>query len=261
MAGIDILNNLQGRGIDFGSSVSVTGAATLDTSALGKIVVCSGTSADYTVGLPAAAESNGKRIVLLMGLGLTKLVALDGNASETIDGSASRIMWKSELAELWCDGTQWVKVGGKSIPMQAGLYANAGQLFPAGTDTTITIDTAKITPSVASMHDLANKKIVVARSSNYLLTASIQWNNTNASATRTVVRGHTGTVPIGYSGYAYLPANGAGYSNVRVGIDSIQAGTSIYLRGLFDSGSFSTSSTSYGDSSRCFLSVSEIPQW
>ena len=65
---------------------AISGATTLISTALGKMHACSGTAADYTVGLPAVSVSAGKFIGFRMVPVLTKFVTLDGNASELIDG-------------------------------------------------------------------------------------------------------------------------------------------------------------------------------
>src|SRR5574343_1117194 len=113
------------------STVSVTGATGLTNDAFGKLHICTGTSTDYTVTLPAAANNAGKQIGFQMGssTSLTKLVTLDANASELIDGMTSRIMWSDEVAILSCDGTGWTKIGGKGIPMSASLKMGPNQTF------------------------------------------------------------------------------------------------------------------------------------
>lgn len=61
----------------------------------------------YTVTLPAVASSSG-RVYQFKKTGASGTVTLDGNASETIDGAATRAMstqW--EYIKLFCDGTAW----------------------------------------------------------------------------------------------------------------------------------------------------------
>ena len=75
-----------GDAIDWANPVSVTTAANLT---IGKHHVCYGTTADYTVTLPAVSGNAGKLLSVEMSGTLTKLVTLDGNASETIDGATT----------------------------------------------------------------------------------------------------------------------------------------------------------------------------
>ena len=100
------------------AEISVTGAT---TATIGKMHVCSGTTGDYTLTLPAASGNAGKILGVRMSPALTKLVTVDGNASETLDGATTRIMWAEESAILLCDGSNWFKIGGKSVPMRARL--------------------------------------------------------------------------------------------------------------------------------------------
>lgn len=178
MAGIDLLNSLSGKGIDYGSVISVTAAATLDAAALGRIVVCSGTSADYTVVLPPVSESAGKRLLLIMDSALTKLVTIDGNAAETIDGAANRILWGGEVAELLCNGVEWKKVGGKSIPFNCKINNSQAQSFTPGQYDLIQLN--QVVSGAAIMLDAVNYGIKTPRSGLYLLDASSS-NNTAAA--------------------------------------------------------------------------------
>jgi len=103
---------------------SITGAA---TAVIGRLNVCSGTSANYTVTLPAVSGNSGKYIGFLMAAALTKLVTLDGNSTETIDGATTRVMWAGETALLYCDGSTWTKMAGKSIALLAEMKRNSAQ--------------------------------------------------------------------------------------------------------------------------------------
>ncbi len=100
------------------AEISVTTTATLT---IGRMHVCSGTTANYTVTLPAATGNAGKFVGVRMSPAMTRLVTLDGNGSETIDGTPTRIMWAGESAILMCDGSNWCKVGGSSKPIGVKL--------------------------------------------------------------------------------------------------------------------------------------------
>ena len=115
------------------SEISITGAT---TATIGRYHVCSGTTADYTVTLPASSGNAGRMITLRMAPALTKLVTVDASGSELIDGALSRAMWANESATLLCDGTGWTKIGGKSIPMMAKIRLTAtSQTLSAGVGT------------------------------------------------------------------------------------------------------------------------------
>ncbi|MBK7459900.1 MAG: hypothetical protein IPJ42_16300, partial [Betaproteobacteria bacterium] len=97
---------------------SITGTA---TAVIGRLNVCSGTSANYTVTLPAVSGNSGKYIGFRMAAGLTKLVTLDGDGTETIDGATTRVMYAKETALLYCDGTTWTKMAGKTLTLAGAI--------------------------------------------------------------------------------------------------------------------------------------------
>lgn len=74
------------------TKVSITGGIVLDNTAFDKLHICSGTSADYTVGLPSAINNEGKTICIKGDPNpavLNKAVTIDGNGTETIDNYTS----------------------------------------------------------------------------------------------------------------------------------------------------------------------------
>ncbi|CAB4158607.1 hypothetical protein UFOVP713_13 [uncultured Caudovirales phage] len=164
------------------SAVSVTGATTLGSSAFGKLHQCSGTSADYTVTLPAVSGNAGKIIGFQMSTALTKLVTLDGNASETIDGATTRVMWAGETAILYCDGTAWTKIGGKTIPMIAGQTVSTTQSVATSTLVKKTLGTSTNSNCPASMNETGNSRIVIARGGNYMVQISSRLQNVSAQS-------------------------------------------------------------------------------
>lgn len=155
-----------GGEIDWANPIAVTGATTLT---IGKVHVCTGTT--YTVTLPAASGNAGKSIALVMAAGLAGLVTVDGNASETINGALTRVMHDNETAELWCDGTTWTKVAGKSIPMNCSMSRNTGQTIATGTFTNVQVNT--FDSGVSAMADTGNYRLNILRSNNYRVTSQV----------------------------------------------------------------------------------------
>lgn len=99
---------------------AITGTAsptTFDT-----VYKCTGTSADYTVTLPAVSGNSGKFMCFRGGTSaeLTKVVTIDGNGSEKIQTARLSIalLW-DEFLVLYCDGTQWWIVGHAHADWQA----------------------------------------------------------------------------------------------------------------------------------------------
>lgn len=97
--------------------VSITGATSLTSSALGKVHLCSGTSADYTVDLPTAVGNEG--VIIFKGINaLTKVVTIAGSGGQTIDGESSRTISTDGMIAVMSDGSNWVVVNevGSWIP-------------------------------------------------------------------------------------------------------------------------------------------------
>lgn len=77
------------------NKVLVTGAVTLDDTAFGKVHVCSGTSADYTITLPTALGNEGKMICFKCDPDstiLSKVVTIDGNGTQKIGIDLTRAL-------------------------------------------------------------------------------------------------------------------------------------------------------------------------
>lgn len=159
------------------AEVSVTGTTTLTSSAFGRMHVCSGTSADYTVTLPPVSGNSGKIIGFRMASGLTKLVTLDGDGTEAIDGETTRVLWKNESAVLLCDGTAWTKIAGKSIPMLCTMYPAAALTVNDNTATKVPLDTTSSDNTGFLADPTTNKRINIKRKSLYFITATAYYNS------------------------------------------------------------------------------------
>lgn len=99
------------------STVSVTGAVSLTSTALGKIHICTGTAADYTVDLPTAVGNSG--VIIFKGAAaLTKVVTIAGSSGQTIDGETDRKIASTGMIAVMSDGANWVVVNevGSWIP-------------------------------------------------------------------------------------------------------------------------------------------------
>jgi hypothetical protein len=149
------------------SLVSISGTTTLTTANLGQTVVCTVTSA-YTVTLPSAASSAGRVLEIVVAGASTQLLTLAAAGTDTIDGAAARILWAGESAILMSDGSNWTKIGGRSLQMGCqlqrqgtvltGLTSNAWNVVP--------MDTQAAGPSF--MFDSTNGQIKIVRSANYV---------------------------------------------------------------------------------------------
>jgi hypothetical protein len=251
-----------GGDISYSTLISITDTVTMDDTHLSKAYLVTGTTADYSIYLPAVAVSSGKQIAFIMGstTTLTKLITLDGNSTETIDGTTTRIMWSNETCILYCDGSMWRKIAGKSIPMQAGIYQSANQYFATdatfAANTKLNLDTAKGTPSVASLLDTANKQIIIRRNSYYtgLFNARITANN--ASATVMLF------YPTPFSSQLWYYAVASKFNGVCLAmpVASINAGTAVSISVSYETGNFVTT-TFTAAAHLTYLTIMEIPQW
>jgi hypothetical protein len=181
--GFELAAATGGGAIDWANPVAITGAATLT---IGKHHVCTGTTADYPVTLPAVSGNAGKLISVEMSAALTKLVTVDGNASETIDGELTRVMWAKETAILKCDGTTWTKVGGKSIPM----WVSTPMVYPltgaSNTYLKIMGNYDALTGNKTDLYNTTLMRIVVQRPGTYTVT-DMSGFTAGVSAARTIV--------------------------------------------------------------------------
>lgn len=179
---LGITGSITGYNI-IGTVVSVTGTTVLTSSAFGNLHQCSGTSANYAVTLPAVSGNAGKTIGFQMSTALTKLVTITGSGAETIDGSNTRIMWAGETAILYCDGTAWTKIGGKTIPMVAGQYKTGGaQTIASGaTAVKIVLGTAYASNCPSAMNDTTNSRVTIQRPGIYNMISSTRTQNNPVS--------------------------------------------------------------------------------
>lgn len=141
------------------AEISIT---TTVTATISRMHVCSGTTADYTVTLPAVSGNTGKFIGFRMAPGLTKFVTIDGASSETIDGATTRVMRANEAAILFCDGVTWTKVAGKSMPIVISARDNATDQT-IGTTTIVTLDLAVVLTDMYSNVDTSANTITIPR--------------------------------------------------------------------------------------------------
>src|SRR5262245_51077573 len=98
-----------------GKTTSIVTAA---TAVMNTLNIVTGVTSDYVVTLPGATGNTGKHIGFLMGSAseLTVIITLDAQGSQTIDGAAGKKMWAEESVVLYCDGSNFHKVAGQSIP-------------------------------------------------------------------------------------------------------------------------------------------------
>jgi hypothetical protein len=244
---------------------SVTGTT---TATISRMHVCSGTTADYTITLPAASGNTGKLIGFRMSNALTQLVTLDGNASETIDGLTTRVMWAGESAILLCDGSNWFKIAGKSIPLEAVAEARSSTSMVNNTTTRVNL-TDTLRQSVSTLVDLPNDRITVPRAGTWIITGLVSYQLVGASVAGSEsyaqfgINGTTTSslpamltvVPTSYAASGTFNGSHCALCCTR----KLSANDFVVLIGYQSSGQTFTTRTV--DVVRPFLSLLEVPSW
>ena len=257
LTSFDMLSTL----VNAESSITTTASpTTFDT-----MYVCSGTSADYTVGLPSPTGNANKIMAFRMDPALTKLVTLDAGAGVLIDGQRTRIMWANEVAILKVNGAAdgWTKIGGKTIPMIVSLATSANQTFLSGVWTLLStaFATAIIKQAPAAMLTLASSKITIQRPGNYRLNYSVTLasnNSTLNSGYLAVSSGGAYGPTCQFQGPAAIAISAGGIRNF-VGV----VGTTYQPYALYGGGSYTTSFlyNDGGTGNYHTFAVEEIPSW
>lgn len=244
--------------LDYSADTSITGTA---TATIGKWHICTGTTSDYTVTLPAASGNAGKLIGLRMSSALTKLVTIDGNGAELIDGAATRVMWANEIAVLFCDGTGWTKVGGKSSPMICRMRLNANQSINNASLTKLTLNTTDI-DNTGSMASTGSNQVTVKRTGKYVCGAKVFYDGVPAAGKRIRAQVHqTSTGGTQLLAGEVTSASVADFAAALISDILFQtAGDVVILAAYHDYGSaINAYGANPGDS--CYLFLTETELW
>lgn len=247
------------------TEVSITAAT---TATISKMHVCSGTSANYTLGLPSPSGNTGKLLGVRMSPNLTKLVTLDAGAGVTIGGKSttlsgsitsgattltvasaagfpaanpfsiqidSEIMsvtagmgtttwtvsrgvngttaashtsgvsvdwnrtltfWANESITLLCDGSNWFKIAGVSIPMTCRMRHTIYEGYNNNTNTKVTLDTTDINNTGLMA---GSSKILILRTGVYAVKGAANYSNIAASTNTQVNVYRNGSAQFGLS--------------------------------------------------------------
>jgi hypothetical protein len=142
-----------GQGIFFDASgvatfrypAKFTAAKTANYTATGDETIIPCTPAtSFTVTLPAASTMSGKRLTIYRtDNDLTKTVTIDGNASETINGALTVVLYtQNESYTLECDGSNWIIVNhyAKTSPVSLGVVTIGAVTTPPTKGSVQTVD-------------------------------------------------------------------------------------------------------------------------
>lgn len=235
--------------------VAAIGAATvLTAAAVGKMHLCTGAGADYTVTLPSAAACANKVLQFQMSGTLTKLVTLA--SGDAIDGSATRVMWAGESAVLWSDGATWRKIAGKTRPFACRIARNTALDVTGSVATKVSCSTTSSDPSGLMA---LNGEIKIPRAGVYSLKGLVYYFAvTTAGAYQTRIHKNdfqsTSTIcaPVNYVPGGSYPGT------IATADEPLIAGDSVILATYHNS---NTIQSLYVLEPLNWLSATEIPQW
>jgi len=150
------------------------------TAKVGMLNVCSGTSSDYTVTLPTVAESRNALLGVQMApiTSLSKLITIDGNGSETIDGELVRYMRANEIAIFRSDGAAWAKLFGKPNPFYAVASVGA---TAASSGVATKMPMSALADNSGFFFSNSNTRFEIQRKSLYTISVIITYNAISAS--------------------------------------------------------------------------------
>jgi hypothetical protein len=87
---------------------TLTTTSTSITAALDNVILCNATGGAITITLPAAASNTNKIYSIKKIDSSANAVTIDGNASETIDGSLTQVISSQyDCLTIMCDGSNW----------------------------------------------------------------------------------------------------------------------------------------------------------
>jgi uncharacterized protein YjbI with pentapeptide repeats len=162
----------------------ISSVTTLTTDGLGKMHACTVT-APYTLTLPTPVGVSQQQIAVRVRQDATALLTL-ATAGGNIEGQATRVMWAGESAILESDGTNWVKIGGKTIPMNCQIFQNTGQTLPDSTFAVVTVDITHL-DNTGLMASPSTNQINVLRPGLYAVTGRMGMSGAPAAASRSIL--------------------------------------------------------------------------
>ncbi len=123
-------------GVHLEAEIPVSSTTVLNnTTDMGYSYVLDG--AGLTLTLPSALSALHSYVFIRINATATGLFTI---ASDSIDGVASRVMWRTETALLFATEAGWVKVSGKTVPF-SGFLTRSTQQSISASDTPIVFDT------------------------------------------------------------------------------------------------------------------------
>lgn len=162
-------------------------AATVLTSTdLGTMQACT-VGVNYTLTLPTPVGFAGQQIGVRVTPASGKLLTL-ATAAGNIDGQATRIMWAGESAILESDGTNWVKITGKTIPMRASVRnTGTAQTITANSFQTLALDFGIVDNTGMMLGAGGTNSLVILRPATYHVTVQTGMGVAPANSPRCIL--------------------------------------------------------------------------
>lgn len=228
---------------------NITGATTLTSSAFGRVHRVTGTSADYTITLPVVSGEDGRWISFIMDDAMDKVITLDGNSTETINGATTQKLVANEAVTIEVRNGQWYAVEREVVPTTAQIKRVGTQSINNTTLTKIQLNTLDFN-TVAAMTDIVtNYRITFVRSGAYIIKGFL----TMVAATYTTLE-----IRLFYNGVWFdtggIPATPSRAPVFNFFIPAISANDYVELYVLQISGAAR-------NLTQAVLNVLEVPQW
>lgn len=226
----------------------------------GTVIHCNPTSANITLTLPAVSGNTNKMLLVVVDATATKLVTLDGNGSENIDGASTRIMHNGESALLQVTSTQHVKLSGVTIPMTCLMAPSGTTSVASGSAVKIGLNTTVVDNS-GLMADTSNTRINIVRPNNYIVAAYVRASGLNTNTARWISATYKNNVTSNFFTQSECSGlNGAFVGSVAPVVVPLVSGDYIELYAFQTSGSTQTAGGT-GTTEDTNLLLIEQPQW
>jgi hypothetical protein len=150
-------------------TTAITSATTLDNTH--NIVLASDASGSFTITLPAAASNTGRTYYIKKTNSSANAITLDGNASETIDGATTLVLYvQYDAVRIVCDGSNWFVINDELKPHNCKLTRAAAQSISNTTWTSIAFDGEDY--DIGSIGDYTtNDRVDIRRAGKYMVIA------------------------------------------------------------------------------------------
>jgi hypothetical protein len=150
-------------------TTSISGATTLDQTH--NVVLATAGAGGFTITLPAAASNTGKTYYIKKIDNAAGLITIDGNASETIDGATTLVLYvQYDAVRIVCDGSNWYVINDELKPHNCKLTRAAAQSINSSTWTSIAFDGEDY--DIGSIGDYTtNDRIDIRRAGKYMVIA------------------------------------------------------------------------------------------